>query len=160
MKKIALTLTLLFTAALVWAGKPAKVQNLINEFRHYEGFESVSVGPLGLALAKAVILSDDDLDGEDRAFIKSFDSIRRISILDFEDGAAEIKERFVARVKKVLNGMSLILEMKDDGDRLSIYGNEKDGTIRDCVLFDPSGTLICVRGTVSVDNLVAAVNHD
>jgi len=160
MKKIALTLTLLFTAALLWAGKPVKVQTLINEFRHHEGFESVSVGPLGLALVKTIVLADDDLDSEDREVLRSFDQIRHLSILDFEDGAEEVKARFVKKVRRILDGMSLIVEVKDKGNHLSIYGTEKNGRLKDCILFDPNGTLICVRGTVCIDKLMAAVNND
>ena len=56
--------------------------------------------------------------------------------------------------------MELILEAKDDGDKLSIYGIDKGDEIRDCILWDPDGTIICVRGSVTLDKLMAAVNND
>ena len=161
MKKLLITLTILLTGTLAWAGNPAaKVQTLVNEFRHNEGFDGITLGPLGLSLVKTLALSDSDMDAEDREVLKAFTHIRRLSILDFEDARPDVKERFVSRVKKILEGMELILEAKDDGSRLSIYGIDNGKEIKDCILFDPSGTLICVRGSVTVEKLMAAVNND
>ena len=161
MKKLLITLTLLLAGTLAWAGNPAaKVQTLVNEFRHNEGFDGITLGPLGLSLVKTLALSDSDMDAEDREVLKAFTHIRRLSILDFEDARPDVKERFVSRVKKILEGMELILEAKDDGSRLSIYGIDNGKEIKDCILFDPSGTLICVRGSVTVEKLMAAVNND
>ena len=161
MKKLLITLTILLTGTLAWAGNPAaKVQTLVNEFRHNEGFDGITLGPLGLSLVKTLALSDSDMDAEDREVLKAFTHIRRLSILDFEDARPDVKERFVSRVKKILEGMELILEAKDDGSRLSIYGIDNGKEIKDCILFDPSGTLICVRGSVTLEKLMAAVNND
>ncbi len=161
MKKLLITLTILLAGTLAWAGNPAaKVQTLVNEFRHNEGFDGITLGPLGLSLVKTLALSDSDMDAEDREVLKAFTHIRRLSILDFEDARPDVKERFVSRVKKILEGMELILEAKDDGSRLSIYGIDNGKEIKDCILFDPSGTLICVRGSVTVEKLMAAVNND
>ena len=161
MKKLLITLTILLAGTLAWAGNPAaKVQTLVNEFRHNEGFDGITLGPLGLSLVKTLALSDSDMDAEDREVLKAFTHIRRLSILDFEDARPDVKERFVSRVKKILEGMELILEAKDDGSRLSIYGIDNGKEIKDCILFDPSGTLICVRGSVTLEKLMAAVNND
>jgi len=158
MKKIVFTLILLMTTALVWAGKPAKVQNLINQYRHHDGFETVSFGPLGMSLMRTFALSDNDLDEEDRAALHAFDKIRRICILDFEDAQEEVKARFVSKVRRVLDGMELILEAKDEGSRLSIYGEDRNGKLKDCILFDPDGTLICVSGSVNMEKLMSLAN--
>lgn len=166
MKKLLLTFTLflgpaLFAVTMALAGNPAgKMQTLINEYRHHEGFDGISVGPLGVALLKTIALSDSDLDEEDRAVLRAFNKIKRVTILDFEDAEADVKARFVQKAKQILSGMELILEAKDDGDKLSIYGVDKGDEIRDCILWDPDGTIICVRGSVTLDKLVAAVNND
>ena len=55
----------LFAVTMALAGNPAgKMQTLINEYRHHEGFDGISVGPLGVALLKTIALSDSDLDAE------------------------------------------------------------------------------------------------
>lgn len=159
MKKIILTLTLLLSATFLWAGKPInKVQTLVNEYRHNDGFDYVSLGPLALKLVKAVAFHDADMDPEDREILRSFSDIRRLTVLDFEDARDDVKERFVQKVQQALKGMELILEAKDDGDRLSIYGMDDGEKIHDCILWNPEGTLICVRGTVTLDKLMEAVN--
>lgn len=158
MKKIILTITLLFTAALLWAGTPSKVQSLINEYKHHEGFEGITLGPISLAIVRGIALHSDDIDDEDRAFLKSFSSVSRVSILDFEDAEPGIKSRFVEKVKKVLDKMSLILEAKDSGETVRIYAEEDGDDLRDCVLFSDEGTIILVRGKVKTEQLMAAFN--
>lgn len=159
MKKILLTISLLLSATLLWAGKPVnKVQALVKEYRQYDGFDNVTMGPLALSLLKTIALSDADLDREDREVLRSFSKIRRLTVLDFEDADAVVKERFVKKVQKALKGMELILEAKDDGDQLSIYGIDDGSQISDCILWNPNSTLICVKGSVTLDKLMAAVN--
>lgn len=158
MKKLLVTLTILLTGTLLWAGVPAKVQTLMNEYKHHDGFDHVSIGPLGMTLMKGIVLSDKDLDAEDRAALGAFDSIRRLTILDFEDAQADVKARFISKLQHILNGMDLILETKDSDSRLSIYGVDDGRTVRDCILFDPDGTLIVVRGKIGMDKLMELAN--
>lgn len=158
MKKLLVTLTILLTGTLLWAGVPAKVQTLMNEYKHHDGFDHVSIGPLGMTLMKGIVLSDKDLDAEDRAALGAFESIRRLTILDFEDAQADVKARFISKLQRILNGMDLILETKDSDSRLSIYGVDDGRTVRDCILFDPDGTLIVVRGKIGVDKLMELAN--
>ena len=154
MKKLILTIIVLFVSIMTWAGSPAKVLTLMNEYKHHEGFDSVTIGPLGLSLMKSIVLSDKDLDDEDRKALQAFKQIRRLSVLDFGDAEAQLKARFVSKVSQVLNGMELLLEAKDSSSRLSIYGVDDGGTVRDCVLFDPEGTLICVKGKIDMESLM------
>ena len=159
MKKILLTFTLLLAGTLLWAGVPAKMQTLINEFSHKDGFESISIGPLGMTLIKGFARFSDDMDSEDLAVLRSFDSIRRVTILEFEDADDTVRNRFVHKVEKLLGRMSLIMEAKDKGDRLSIYGIDDGDRVRDCILYNPDGLLICVKGSVKLEQLLAQA-HD
>ena len=122
MKRLLLTLLLLLTCILVWAGKPAKVQTIINEYCHHDGFERVWLGPL--------------------------------TILDFEDARADVKERFLERVSQILRGMDLILETKSDGETMRIYGRDNGDSISNCILLDPSGTIICYKGRIKLERLL------
>lgn len=153
MKRLLLILSLFF-CTLAWAGKPAKVQNLINQYKDRDGFEAVSVGRLGLSLARGLALFDG-ADSEDLQLLRAFKKIRHITILSFDDADEAVKERFVRKVGRILDGMDLILESKDDGDRLSIYGIDDGEQVRDCILFSPDGLLICVRGSLNLDQLLA-----
>ena len=55
--------------------------------------------------------------------------------------------------------MELILEAKDDGNRMSIYGIDEGGRVRDCVLYSPDSMLICVKGSLNVEQLLSSA-HD
>lgn len=159
MKKILLSLTLLLTGVLLWAGTPEKVQTLINEYRHQDGFDTISIGPLGMSLMKGIIRFSDEVDDEDLAVLRSFNSIRRVTIVDFEEADETARSRFTRKVEKLLARMELILEAKDDGDRLSIYGIDDGDKVRDCVLYSPDGMLICVKGAVNLEQLLEQA-HD
>lgn len=161
MKKTLLTLTiLLISATLSWAGGPAKVQSLIKQYRDKDGFETVSIGPMGMLLAKTVTKLSSDIDKEDLEILRSFDSIRRLTIVDFSDADSTVRSRFTKKLDKALKGMDLILEAKDEGDALSIYGVDNGKRVRDCILYSADGTLICVRGSIDLEKMMAAANHD
>lgn len=159
MKKLIVTLGILLVSTLVWAGKPAKVQTLINEYRHQDGFETISIGPLGMSLLRSFVRHSGDVDQEDLEVLRSFDSIRRVTIVDFEDAEASVRARFTRKLERLLDGMELILEAKDDGDRLSIYGIEDDGQVRDCIFYSPDGMLLCVKGSVNLEKLLETANR-
>lgn len=161
MKKTLLTFTiLLISATLSWAGGPAKVQSLIKQYRDKDGFETVSIGPMGMLLVKTVTKLSADIDQEDLEILRSFDSIRRLTVLDFSDADTTVRKHFTDKLDKVLRKMDLILEAKNDGEGLSIYGVDDGKKVRDCILYSPDGTLICVRGSIELDKLMAAAGND
>ena len=162
MKKTLLTFTILLrSAALTRAGGPAKVQSLIKQYRDKDGFETLSIGPMGMLAARVATRLSSDIDQEDLAILRSFDSIRRLTFLDFSDADSTDREHFTQKMKKALKGMELILEAKDDGDGLSIYGIDDGKKVRDCILYSPDdGTVICVRGSIDLEKLMAAAGHD
>ena len=154
MKKTLLTLLFaLVVMTTASAAGPDTVQSLVSQYKGHDGFESVSVGPIGLFLIKTLSIFAD-IDSEDMEVLKSFNSIRKISVLDFED--APDKEKFAKKVTRALKNMDLILEAKDDGDRLSIYGVDDGNKVKDCILFDPEGTLICIKGSLDLEKIMAA----
>lgn len=159
MKKILLSLTLLLSGVLLWAGTPEKMQTVINEYRHQDGFDTISIGPLGMTLMKGIIRFSDDVDQEDLAMLRSFDSIRRVTIVGFEEADEAVRSRFTRKVEKLLSRMELILEAKDDGNRMSIYGIDEGGRVRDCILYSPDSMLICVKGSLNVEQLLSSA-HD
>ena len=152
-------LTLLFALAVMGtalAAGPDKVQSLMSQYKNHDGFESVSVGPVGLFFIRT-LSRFADIDKEDMEILKSFNSIKKLSILDFED--APDKEMFAKKVAKALKNMDLILEAKEDGDRLSIYGVDDGRKVKDCILFDPDGTLICVKGSLDLEKIMTAAQE-
>lgn len=155
MKKGLLTVIIALAAGLsAWAGKPAKVYNLVNQYKHNEGFEVVSLGRLGTTLLKGVIsLSASEMDAEDKAALKVFTDIKRVVIVDFEDVQPSVKEHFSRKVEKILDDMELILEASEDGDHVRIYGVEDGSRVKDCILYSSDGALIITEGGIDFDKV-------
>ena len=152
MKKAFLTL-LLTTATLLcaWAGKPSQLARLARQYKHLDGFEMVSIGPLGTALLKGTVRSA--ANKQDREALKVFSDIKRLLVVDFEDIPSDKKASFNAKVEKILAGMELIMEAKEDGDLVRIYGIDNGDSIQDCVIYSREGNLLVSQGHVKLDKL-------
>lgn len=133
---------------------------LINSYRSAEGVEVVSVGSLGTSAFKAVIkasLAGED-DPEVRELLKIIRSIRKIAVVDFEDCAADVRDAFNRDIQRVLASSELLLEVKDDGESLSMYGvvNEKAGVLKDFVLYSAEDcALICLFGSIPLSAIMS-----
>lgn len=152
MKKAFLTL-LLTTATLLsaWAGKPSQLARLARQYKHLDGFEMVSIGPLGTALLKGTVRSA--ANKKDREALKVFSDIKRLLVVDFSDIQADKKATFSAKVEKILSGMDLIMEAKDDGEIVRIYGVEKGDSVQDCIIYSSDGDLVVTQGSISLNRL-------
>lgn len=154
MKKALLTLILaLATLASAWAGKPSQLIRLARQYKGVDGFEMLFLGPMGTALLKGTVSLSGNLDKEDRAALKAFTDIRRFTLIDFEDIPADKKASFTAKVERILKGMDLILEAKDDGEILRIYGIDKGKRLKDCILYSSDGTLLVTSGSIGLEQL-------
>lgn len=152
MKKALLTLILaLATMATAWAGKPSQLVRLARQYKGVNGFEMVSLGPMGTALLKGA--ASISTDKEDWAALRSFSGIRRFTLVDFEDIPAAKKADFAAKVERILKGMDLILEAKDDGEITRIYGIDDGKRLKDCILYCSDGTLLITQGSIRLDQL-------
>ena len=154
MKKAFITIIIALAAGLsAWAGKPAKVHSLVNQYKHHEGFEVVSLGRLGTSLIKGAISLSSDLDREDRKALKVFTDIKRLVIVDFEDADPAVKERFARKLERILDDMELILEANEDGERVQIFGIEDGSRVKDCILYSSDGAVIITEGGIDFDKV-------
>ena len=136
-----------------WAGSPDKLEKLVRQYKGQEGFEVVTLGRLGLNLIKGAALLSGDLDQEDRAALKVFSGIKKLTVVDFEDANPLLKEKFSNKAEKILDRMELIMEMQDSGEKLRIYGTEDGNRIKDCILYSSDGALILVSGSLDMDKV-------
>jgi len=110
--------------------------------------EMVSIGGLAMKLGKGV-------GGLGRE-VPVTRGIKSMLVVDYDDCPANIKEKFNARMSDELRGCELLMEAKDDGEKVSIYGNTASdgGTISDIIMFVPEdGALICFFGTIDAKDL-------
>lgn len=154
----------LLSTAMLFAGSEAYGQavpkeallSLIREYSNNDGFEVLKVGGLGTTALKAVInlavMSDGD--PEAREAVKAIKGIRRMAIVDFEDCSQQVRDSFTARLKSLLARSEKLMEVKDDGDTLFMYGVvDKSGSkVKDFVLYSVAdSSLICLFGSINLD---------
>ncbi len=139
------------------------VTGLIREYNLTEGFETVSVGGLGLGLIR--MIANASMDEEERAALELMDELRRIVVLDYEDADPAKRESFTRRMTDILDRAEKIMEVKDDGEILNIYGTCADDgdSIDDLIIFSPGDySLICLFGSISsqkVADLIEMANE-
>ena len=160
MKKILLTLCLvLCLVPTAWAGTPTgKLRTLVNEFRDEPGFEIVDMGPLALGLIRAAARTEAKND-DDRKALQVFKDIKRLTVLDFSDADAAHKEKFLRKAKRILADEEMLMEAKDDGETVRIYGLSNVGDILEDVIILAGDALISVHGKIRADLVGELINQ-
>lgn len=143
-----------------WAGNPAgKIRTLMNEFRDEPGFEVVDMGPLALGLIRAAARTEAKND-DDRKALQVFKDIKHLTILDFSDAEASRKEKFLRKAKRVLADEEMLMEAKDGGETVRIYGlSNAAGDILEDIILLAGDALISVRGKIRADLIGELVNQ-
>ena len=161
MKKILITLLMLLslgTAALAGDQNP-QLRNLASSYKGVEGFDVVELGGVGLGLLKAAARTAAETP-EDRAALKLFDGIKHLTVVDFTDAAPEAKEKFLRKAERILSGGEILLEAKDEGETVRVYGSSSnDGTLLENIAILADDTLIFIRGIIRTDQVEALMGQ-
>ena len=155
MKKILFTLVMLLglgTAALAGEQNP-QLRSLVSSYKGTEGFEIVDIGGIGLGLLKAAARNAADKP-EDREALKLFDGLKRLTVVDFSDAPADMREKFLRKANRILNGCELLIEAKDNDETVRIYGtSSKDGSLLEDIALLAGDALIFIRGTIRTEQI-------
>ena len=143
----------LTTVMGAWAGTPEKIGDIVKQYSHREGFEVMDLGRLLVGTLRAAALLDSDMDEEDRAALNAFSRVNRLVVVDFEDASEADKTSFRRKVEKVLDKMELIMEAKDSGETIRIYGIQDDTNLKDVILYSSDGTLLSVSGSIDLEHI-------
>ena len=131
------------------------VINTISEYKQTSGVQIISVGKLGLGLAKVVANLSAESE-EDKAALAILNGINKVVVVNYEDAAAAEQKELSSRFSNLFKGAEEILEIKDEDKVINIYGtsgNEEE-TIDDLMIFIPEDyTLICVLGSISAERI-------
>ena len=143
-----------------WAGNPAgKLRTLVNEFRNEPGFEMVDMGPIALGLIRAAARGEVKTE-DDRKALQVFKDIKHLTVLDFSDAEAARKEKFLRKAKRVLADEEVLMEAKDEGETVRVYGlSNAAGDILEDIIILAGDALISVRGKIRADLIGELVNQ-
>ena len=141
-------------ASTAWAGNPGgKIRTLVSSFKGTEGFDVVDLGGPALLLLKAAARAEAD-DPEDRAALDLFRSLKRLTVVDFSEAAPEKREKFLRKAQRILEGEEILMEVKDAGEKLRIYGtSSKDGSQYQDIILLAGDALISVKGSIRADQV-------
>lgn len=129
--------------------------NTISEYKHVSGIHVISVGKLGLGLAKVVANMAAESE-EEKAALAILDGINKVVVVDYEDASEAKQKELNSRLSRLFNKAELILEVKDEEDTVNIYGTSCGGgeSIDDLMIFIPEDyTLVCVLGSISAERI-------
>ena len=143
-----------------WAGNPAgKLRTLVNEFRNEPGFEMVDMGPVALGLIRAAARGEAKTE-DDRKALQIFKDIKHLTVLDFSDAEASRKEKFLRKAKRVLADEEMLMEAKDGGETVRVYGlSNAAGDILEDIILLAGDALISIRGKIRADLIGELVNQ-
>ena len=155
MKKILFTLLMLLclgTAARAGDQNP-QLRSLVSSYKGTEGFEIVDIGGIGLGLLKAAAKASVETP-EDREALKLFNGLKRLTIVDFSEAPAEKREKFLRKANRILESGEMLMEAKDEGETVRIYGTSSaDGSLLEDIALIAGDALIFIRGTIRMDQV-------
>lgn len=160
MKKIIfVTLSLWLTVfASIAESRNVNTGNIINtisEYRNESGIHVISVGKLGLGLAKVAARLSAESE-EDKAALAILNGINEVIVVNYEDAAEAKQKELNSKLSKLFNNAEKILEVKDEGETVNMYGTSgNDGkSIDDLMIFIPEDcTLVCILGSISAERI-------
>jgi hypothetical protein len=155
MKKILFTLcmVLCLVPAARAAEQPEQIRTLVNEYRDEPGVEVVDLGSIALGLLRATIRTQAGNE-QDRKALDVLRSIKRLTVMDLSDAAPDVRERFLRKAKQALAGEEMLLEAKDGGENVRVYGvSSADGSVLHDITVLADDALICIKGKIRMHQI-------
>lgn len=141
----------------------AKITAAISEFRRYEGVEVVRLGRVGTAAVKTLMRAAAQDDPDAREALQLMRGVRNLAVLDYEGCAPAVREKIVRRLDQALDGSELLMEAKDGGSAMRMFGilDERADRVRDFVIHAPGDcSLICIFGSIPLDAVAKMASND
>ena len=132
----------------------ADLAKVIAKYENEEGFETMTFGSLSMGLIK--LIANATASKEDKQALDILSGINKFVIVEYEDAPSAKKAAFNKEVSALLSGVEKIVEVKESGDSVDIYGSlSKDGERIENVVIHVSdgGSLVCFFGSVKTSDL-------
>ena len=141
----------------------ADLASVVSRYENEEGFEIVNFSNLSMGLIK--LIANLTASEEDKKALDVLDGINKFVVINYYDAPSAKKTAFNKELSAILDGVEKIIEVKDSGDSVDIYGSlSKDGeTIENVVIHaSDGGSLVCFFGRVRAQDLgeIAKMTND
>ena len=140
----------------------AAILKVVGKYQREEGFETVTFGNLAVGLVKLVANAAAQTP-EDKAALDIMDGINKFVAVEYYDAEASVKASFNKEISALLAGAEKIVEVKDGGDSVDIYGtlSEDGDKISDIIIHVPEeSSVVCIFGAVDINDLGKVVRME
>ncbi len=140
-----------------------EIIDLVHSYSAKEGVEVVSVGKFGISIAKVFARKSAETKDEKEEIAEFMDGLQQMVVVDFENASDRVKSEFKSKIEGFLSKSEKIVEVKDSGEAMNIYGSSSDDgkTIDDLIMYVPDDcALICLLGRVSTDIISETMASD
>lgn len=131
------------------------IADLIRKYEGSEGFEIISFGSFPMGLVKLMANAAADCP-EDREALDILDGIHKFAVVEYAGASAERKSAFNKDMSVLLKDAEKMIEVKDEGDSVDIYGTLSDDgkKISDVIIHIPEDcTFVCFFGNIRTEDL-------
>lgn len=136
-----------------------ELRTLVSSYKGTEGFEVVDLGGVALGLMRAAARAAAETE-EDRQALEMLKGIKRLTVVDFSDAPDNAREAFLRKAKRILDAGDLLMEAKDEGETVRIYGSStKDENLLEDIFILAGDALLSIRGTIRVDQIEALMKQ-
>ena len=138
------------------------ILKVVGKYQREEGFETVTFGNLAVGLVK-LVANAAARTPEDKAALDMLSGIRKFVAVEYEDASASAKASFDKEISALLAGAEKIVEVKDGGDSVDIYGtlSEDGDKISDIIIHVPEeSSVVCIFGAVDINDLGKVVRME
>ncbi len=136
--------------------KSKDIIDLVHSYSAKEGVEVVSVGKFGINIAKMFAKKSAETKEEKKEIADFMEGLQQMIVVDFEDASDDVKSEFKSKIEAFLSKSEKIVEVKDSGEAMNIYGSSSDDgeTIDDLIMYVPEDcALICLLGRISTKTI-------
>lgn len=128
---------------------------LISKYQENEGFTIVSFGNVAMGFVK-MLANATAQTKEDKEALDILDGIHKFVVVEYAGASDEKKAAFGKELSELLKDAEKIIEVKENGDNLDIFGTiSKDGKrIQDFIINAQNGhSVICFFGSIKIEDL-------
>lgn len=152
-KKMRRIICILTVMLLVMAtgGRAQTVNGLFNRYEDEAGAEYINLGPLLMTFVK-MIAADKSEEG------RVIKSIKSVKVLDLEDCSKDVREEFAQKARNLnQEKMELLMQVKDDGENVGIWGKTKKNTVRQLLIITDD-KMVQIKGKFDLDKIANMLN--
>jgi hypothetical protein len=105
----------------------------------------------------------DGNDKDTRDALMALKGLKGLTVFSYEEASEELKRTINSKLERILQGVDLLMEAKDEGEMMRLYGtyNEKTGKVSDVGIFVPTdGTFIYLVGSFNLDDISKVMSND